>query len=167
MPAVLQRTFDRELADPKHGPSVCLRGARYLLGLNEDYILGLIADRALSFAWNVALRPLAARPRARQARREVRILVASIHHYIAHGSKPHDLAEPAAVKLLLPPGHEKPFLTTGELQRALNCVNDHILHLVEAGALQLQPNTTYRRGPNGSALVTLASFQTFLKHRRL
>ena len=149
------------IADPTFRPTVGLDGAKHLLDLNEDYILDLCADRALSYSWNIGLG---------KERRELRILRASIDHYIQQGSKPHTLAEPDAFDRLLPPGFpaaQRTWLTNGELQRALNCVSDHVLHLVEAKELQLLPRTDYRRGPNGSALITLASFRTFLQKRRL
>ena len=102
-----------------------------------------------------------------------------------HGSKPHNLTEHEAFALLLPPGWrlpkscgetvtfmagtvaERPYLTNGEIQRSLNCVSDHVLHLIESKDLTQQPKTDYRRGPNGSALVTVASFHRFIKSRRL
>lgn len=157
MPA-LQHTFDRQLADAKHRPTVGMDGAKHLLDFNEDLILSLISDRTLSFAWHIGLG---------FERREVRILRVSIDHYIAHGSKPHALTEAQALALLLPPAHAKPFLTNGEVQRALNCTSDHVLHLVEAGDLALMPGTQYGRGPAGSALITVPSFQNFITARRL
>ena len=63
-------------------PTVCLGGAKHLLDLNDDYILDLLADRTLSYSWNIGLG---------EERREVRILRASIDHYMRHGSKPHAL----------------------------------------------------------------------------
>ncbi len=168
------------LKDPTFRPTMGLDGAKHLLDLNEDYILDLVADRALSFAWNIGLG---------EERRELRLLRASIDHYMAHGSKPHALTEDQAFALLLPPGFSltpgfsqvirpaptsetvstvsRPYLTNGEIQRSLNCVSDHVLHLVESKDLKLQPKTDYRRGPNGSALITVASFERFLKSRRL
>jgi len=164
LPAATQRQLP--IKDPIFRPTVGLDGAKHILDLNEDYILDLVADRALSFAWNIGLG---------EERREIRILRASIDHYIAHGSKPHALTEPEAIALMLPPAFQfkalqsisRPYLTNGEIQRSLNCVSDHVLHLIESKALTLQPKTCYSRGPNGSALVTVSSFARFLKSRRL
>ena len=141
-------------------PTAGMESAKRDLDLNEDYILSLIADHSLSYAWDVGLG---------KDRRMVRILGASIEHFVAHGSKPHALTEDAAFALLLPPGlaPDRPYLTNGQIQRALNCVSDHVLHLIDAKDLTLQPKTDYKRGPNGSALITITSFQRFLKSRRL
>jgi hypothetical protein len=75
LPCPSQRHPD--LRDRLHRPTVGLDGAKHLLDLNEDYIIDLIADRALSHAWNIGLG---------DERREIRLLRASIDHYIAHGS---------------------------------------------------------------------------------
>ena len=96
-PKSLQRQLP--LKDPTFRPTVCLGGAKHLLDLNEDYILDLCADRALSFSWNIGLG---------EERREVRILRASIDHDILHGSKPHNPTEHEAFALLLPPGWRLP-----------------------------------------------------------
>lgn len=156
MPSPLQRPLP--LAVPAYRPLVGMDGAKHLLDLNEDYILGLIHDRALSYAWDIGIGV---------DRCCVRLLRASIDHYIQHGSRPHPLTERQVLSLILPPGHTKPFLTNPEVQRGLNCVGDHVLHLLAAGRLALQPGTTYSRGPAGSALVSVPSFENFLRNARL
>lgn len=161
IPASRQRQLP--LADPRIRPTVGMDGAKHLLDLSEDEILALLEDGRILFAWNIGLG---------EDRREVRILRHSLDDYLARLTCPPNQARPqlsedAARKLLLPPGHDKPFLTNGQIQRALNCVSDHVLHLVDAKALTLQPGTKYMRGPNGSALVTVASFGQFLTARRL
>ncbi|MEN6533051.1 MAG: hypothetical protein ABFD89_05270 [Bryobacteraceae bacterium] len=155
------------MKDPTFRPTCGLDGAKHVLDLNEDYILDLIAGKQIRFAWNIGLG---------KDRREIRILRASIDHYMAHGSKPDGLTEDAVFALLLPPGFQskldprhpdRTYLTNGEIQRSLNCVSDHVLHLVESGDLALEPKTDYGRGPNNAARITVVSFKAFLQSRRL
>ena len=166
MTAPIQRNLP--LSDARFRPTMGMDGAKHLLDLCEDEVLGLIDEALLTHAWNIGLGG---------ERREVRVLRAAVDAYIAwdQGRKDsrharpstHSLSDAAACKLLLPPGHAKPFLTNGQVQRSLNCVSDHVLHLVAAKELALQPDTEYRRGPNGTALITVSSFESFLKSRRL
>lgn len=156
------------LAVPPFRPTLGMDGAKHLLDLSEDEVISLIDQGLLSHAWNIGL----------GARREIRLLRRCIDAYAAWCANPRtgrrglpdtgSIANDAVIHLsLLPPGHDKPFLTNGQIQRALNCVSDHVLNLIAAKELAQLPDTKFGRGPAGSALVTLASFQQFLKSRRL
>ena len=144
---------------------VGMEGAKHLLDLGEDEILELIEEGRIAFAWNIGL----------GERREVRILRKSIDSYLSERdgcNADRNIVDTVptdeqALRMILPPGHQGPFLTNGQVQRSLNCVSDHVLHLVEAGALALVPKTTYRRGPAGAALVTVDSFTKFIRARRM
>ena len=157
MPLTATSQRQLPLADPRHRPTVGMDGAKHLLDLSEDEVIALIEEGKLSYAWNIGLG---------EDRREIRILRQSID---AFWEQPRGtpIPESQAFKLLLPPGHDKPYLTNPQLQRALNCVSDHVLHLVAARELTLQPKTDYGRGPNGAALITVVSFRMFLNSRRL
>ncbi len=143
-----------------HTPAVQMDGAKHLLGLTEDEVLELIESGALSFAWNAAL--------SGAGRRMVVVLRASIDFYRETlGAKRHELTDAQAFRLLLPPGHSKPFLSNGEIQRALNCGSEHVLNLFDAGELKKLPGSSIGRGPSGEALATLESFRRFIERRRL
>lgn len=169
MPATLQRNLP--LADARFRPTLGMDGAKHLLDLSEDEILALIDEGLITHAWNIAT------PSAEK--REVRILRQALDAYVTWNENPKlvparpgvpitaNYTDALIFSFLLPPSHVKPFLTNGELQRSLNCVSDHVLNLIDSRALELQPGTKYTRGPNGCALVTVTSFERFLKQRRL
>ena len=166
MPAT-QKTFDRTLAAAPFRPTVGMDGAKHLLDASEDEVMGYIEEGLLSHAWNIGLG---------HERKEPRILRAAIDAFLYWSENPKrgrglpataHTSDAAVLKLLLPPGHTKPFLTNPELQRSLNCVSEHVLNLVESRELELLPGTSIRRGPDGAALVTTASFARFIKTRRL
>jgi hypothetical protein len=148
------------IRDPRHRPTVGIEGAKHLVDVSEDELLALIEDGRVSHAWHIGLGSL---------HREVRILRRSLDNYLARldGAKVTDPTDFEALTLLLPPGHTKPFLTGTDIQRALNCVSTHVINLIEARALVLQPGTSWTTGPAGSPLVTVSSFAQFLKTRRL
>jgi hypothetical protein len=100
---------------------------------------------------------------ARAGRRAtVRVLTQSLDHYWKTGRR-LKLEWPEIFRLVSPA--EKMFLPGLEIQRSLNCDGSHITAMIRAGHLQAvkRPST----GWGGSAMVTRASFEAFLKGRRL
>ena len=143
-------------------PVMGLAAAQGTLDLGEDYVCELIEVRAL-LAWDIAS------PGAR--RRELRILVASVREYqAAHRRGIADplfrcsIPAPAAVAAVLP-AHSRPWITSPEVQRCLQCGSTHVIGLIEAKCLSILPGSTYRRGPNGAALVGRDSLSQFLTAR--
>jgi hypothetical protein len=165
MPTTFQRTFDRQLRDPRLSlPMVGIEGAFDLFGgsASECEITGL-ADEGWLWAWNIAA------PGA--TRTEWRFLTASIAH-LAGGPwdqllgsnvlpRRHPSAWPDVLALVLP-SHSKPFFTAKEIKRALNLRKQHFLNLVSSSAL---PGTDYRRGPGGSCSIARPNFIHFLEAR--
>lgn len=147
------------LQDARFRPTVSIETARVYLDEVSLHVRSLIDDGDLEWAWDVSTH--------RARRRYVRILRRCLEGYLAKGSRPESISQDAVWRSLLPPGHTKPFLSTPELERALNVERDLILDLIEAGELALLANTKPRRGQNGEALVTVESFKAFLGGRRI
>jgi hypothetical protein len=59
----------------------------------------------------------------------------------------------------------RPWISGVEIRRCLNCSSKHVMRLIECGALELRPCTTYRKGPGGSPHVNRESFARFLQQR--
>jgi hypothetical protein len=125
-----------------------------LPGHTEDDITALIEEGHLLHAWNIGLG---------QAR-DLRIWPECITHYSATlgHRKFHRTLDQVIAQMLQT---NKPYLTSSQLRLLLNCGPTHILHLVEAGALAKMPGTTYSRGPQGAALITVQSLKAFFQTR--
>lgn len=136
-------------------PVFDMRGAVEALELDEDTILSLVEDGALSHAWDIGLG---------ERRMELRILAASVGHYLVHGSKPFPLSDEEVFALLLPPGPARPFLSNAQLQRRLKCFGETILRLIKAG--ELEATGPIPMGQIG-ATITAESFKRFIKARRI
>lgn len=137
-------------------PMTSIDGAKPLLGLNEDEIMALIEDGKIRWAWDLACQS--------EHARFVRILNRSLVCY----EKPF-LGQPetldGVLELILPPSSKITGRVRGtELQRACNVSSTHIINLVEAGLLS---GGDWKRGPQGSPLITRASIARFLKERTL
>lgn len=156
MSAATQTTFTRELGPAALSPVLNMADAVETLELDEDTILSLVKDGAISHAWDIGLG---------QKRMELRILKVSVAHYLVHGSKPHLISDEEVFKLLLPPGHNPAHaLTNSQVQRRLKCFGQTILRLIEAG--ELEAIGPVPMGQQGAA-VTVESFQNFVLRRRL
>jgi len=136
-----------------------------LPGHTEDDVTALIEEGHLLHAWNIGLG---------QAR-DIRIWPECISHYLrTAGSQPSTINHQPSTRryprtldqvIAQMLQTNKPYLTSSQLRLLLNCGPTHILHLVEAGALSLMPGTTYTRGPQGAALITIQSLKAFFQNR--
>lgn len=159
MTAMLQRKFP--LADKTLCPVLDIAGARSALpGHDEDDVLALIEDGSLEWAWNIALVV------GEGIRKEPRILKVCVENYLSTaGSRPLNWSEARAFREFL--RGDKPFVYGTELRLLWNCSSTHIIALIEAKELKVQPGTTWDRGPGNSPLITRASVEGFLKRRRM
>lgn len=148
----VQRTL---LHVPEVHLTLPLSGARVLLARDDDQLHELIELGRLEWVWNIAT------PEARN--RELRFLVAELRGFSDLRSPISDL--PAVIGRLL--GEEKPFVDGTAFRRAFNCDSDHVLNLIRAGTLAVLPNTSWRRGPNGTPAIAWASAVRFVKERKL
>jgi hypothetical protein len=139
-----------------------------LPGHDEDDILALIDDGLLLHAWNIATVA-----NSEKKRREIRIFPACVDYYKRTQKKGFPLSAGQALTQLfgrpldvIKPG-EKPFVTSKRLSLLLNCGTTHIIGLIETKQLSVLPGTSWGTGPNGAALITLASIHQFFKTRAL
>ena len=160
MTATLQRKLP--LADATLCPVLTISGVRSELpGHDEDDVLALIEEGALEFAWNIALRV------GDGIRREPIVLKKCVAHYLASGgARPLNWTDARAFKEFFN-GDEKPFIYGTTLKLLWNCSGTHIIALIEARELKVQPGTTWDRGPGNSPVITRASVEGFLKRRRM
>ena len=94
---------------------------------------------------------------------ELRVLTKSIEFFRATGGrKYHELEWPQIFRLVVP--HKKPIVTGLEIRRALLCDRGHVENLIHNGCLTAVKKS--QPGPGGSWVVTLESFENFLKLRR-
>ncbi|HBJ87118.1 MAG TPA: hypothetical protein DDZ88_25315 [Verrucomicrobiales bacterium] len=156
MPAT-QRQF------PIDDPAVVLASVatarHHLRGYNEDAILDLIESGELLYAWNIGLGPT----------RLVRIWPACLEYYQKNPASAWKFpqTEDQVLSEMLRRVGDKPFIRSYALRLIFNCSATHITNLLHAGALRVLPNTTWGRGPSGSALITITSVKQFLVERRL
>ena len=150
-------TFQKwfNLGDPTFRPTVDLNGAMAILDRDALQVDDLLSS-GLLIAFNIAVE--------RDARRELRFLCASLDHFKNTG-KAQGLEFATILRFLLP--HDKPILTNGEIQRALNCSSEIVIDLVNADELELVPKTTFRRGHGGEAVITAQSFSEFIGERQV
>jgi len=126
-----------------------------LPGHDEDDILAMIEDGQLEYAWNIGL----------GASRTIRIYPACIDHYLrTGGTRPFRGTCSDHIRRSL---GGKPFTTGTRLALLLNCGGTHVINLVEADALCLQPGTAWSPGPHGSPLITMQSIEQFFAQRRI
>lgn len=95
---------------------------------------------------------------------ELRILTRSVEHFrtLKH-KRVCDMEWSQIFRLIVP--HQKPIVTGLEVQRGLNCDRGHVENLVIAGHLTALKKSA--PGPGGSWVVTTASYEKFLKTRKL
>jgi hypothetical protein len=149
----VQRQMD--LRDPRYRPMANVNTAMRDLDLSAEDVGALVESGDL-MAFNIALNP--------QGRKELRILTASIAHYLQTlGSRPFPHTLHSQLSTILP--HDKPMLSGVEVQRALNCDSGTVINLVEARALKLVPRTDYGAGRGCTPSITRESFIAFLKAR--
>ena len=131
-----------------------------LPGHDEDDIKALWEEGFLLYAWNIGLGEAI----------EARILPDCIEHYQRTlGSRPDPRTETQVTAALLKAMRveHKPYVPVSAVRLLLNCSSTQVYNLIEAKLLKVQPGTTWTTGPNGSALVSVESFKTFLQTRRL
>jgi hypothetical protein len=170
--------FQKEMSlnDARWRPMLELGAVKGILDLGEAEVRSLLDEGKLT-GWDIGLG---------DTRRELRLWTPSVRATLATrclgiGTTPQPglPEDPQVVKArtlqptkeelwksLLPPGHTRAFLTNPELQRMMNCTSSHVIALVQAGEVMLQPDTDYGRGVYGAALVTVASVRAFLERRR-
>ncbi len=154
----IQTTFTKKLAPQKRRCLMALDAVRQELELPEHKLDDVLKSGVLAYVWDIG---------TGEHRGTLKVLPDCVEHYHAHGSKPFPLSEPEVFTLLLPPGHQKPFVENLDLQFLFGCSSDHVLNLVRAGDLKLLAGTSYHRGPKGSALITVDSFREFMTTRRM
>lgn len=152
----LQRKFP--LRDKTLCPVLTVSGVRSALpGHDEDDVLALIEDGSLEWAWNIALHV------GDGIKKEPRILKSCVERY---GSINH---QPSTINPLSEffNGDDKPFLFGTTLRLLFNCSSTHVIALIEAKELRVQPGSSWDRGPGNSPLVTRSSVEAFMKRRRM
>ena len=128
-----------------------IRGVMPILDKDEDQVLRLIEEGQLRWAWNVAL------SKDRGAM-ELRVLPQAVGDFMA--GRPCKIEFEEVVNAL---AHgETETITAKEIDAALNVSRLHVYDLIGAGHLKA---SGWRRGPGGSARVSLASFLRFLRQR--
>ena len=140
-------------------PLMPMSALMWRLDLDEKDVVVLIETQALLWSFNIAM------PGCQ--RRAIRVLTESVENLVYSRKGPHADEESEwkrVARLIFP---DKAIVTTGELARSLNCRADHIMHLVAAREIKLQPGTSYHRGPKGSAQFVTANAVTWLRKRRL
>ena len=131
-----------------------------LPGHDEDDIKALWEEGHILYAWNIGLGEAI----------EARLLPDSIDHYKrTQGARPDPRTEPQVITSLLRAlrVEHKAIVCARALRLLLNCSSTQIYNLLDAKLLKIQPGTTWTTGPNGSAIITIDSFKTFLQTRRL
>ena len=124
--------------------------------LDEDDVLAAVLDHTLSPAFDLGL----------EARRDLRITRSALDFYRQTlGSRRRRISDREMFEELLK-GHDgKPWIAGERVRFILNCSSTHLINLIDGGDLGQMPGTSYRRGPNGSAQIPLASFKDFMKRR--
>ena len=135
-------------------PLLPVRGVCSLIDKSEDFVLALIEDGKIAWAFDVSLRGP-----ERGRSKELRVLPAAVADYM-HG-RPCELTWASVFSLLLPDG---PIVTSLEIYRMLNVSGTHLYNLVRAK--QIVPCSTWRRGPKGKAQFAVVGFKEFLRARR-
>ena len=130
--------------------------ARGVLGREENEVLEMIDDGRIACAWNIAAD-------AESARRELRLLAASVHD--AKHEAPSTVPDLNHAIALVLAREAKPFIKSSRLRRLWLCSSELVIDLIDAGELAQVKNTDYRAGRNGGALITKESVIAFLKRR--
>lgn len=127
---------------------------------NEDYILALVDEGILPFAWDLAGKD--------SKRRELRLLMTDFKEWVknptawlARGADTRNHEE--VIASLFP--HSRPELRGTELQRMFSCGHSHIINLIKDGLLTA--TTEILTGPNGSPKITRLSIVQLLIARRV
>lgn len=134
--------------------------------LDEDDVLAAVLDHTLAPAFDLGL----------GGRRDLRVLPSALDFYRQTlGSRRRRISERELLEELLRgqkpadqrPGNSEGWLAGEAVRLILNCGSTHLINLIDDGELAQMPGTSYRRGPNGSAQIPVASLKDFLKRRLL
>jgi hypothetical protein len=138
------------------------------LNMSAKEVAALLDDGSLR-GFNIAANP--------RGIRELRILTASIGHYLAAvRNKPWLFCLPENQRMQIEPGatlldlllpHQRPFVLGTELQFALNCGSNLVMALFRTQQIKLIEDTKWKAGPAGSPLATRESVEQLLKARLL
>ena len=122
-------------------------------GHDEDAVLALIQEGLILHAWNIGL----------GVAQDIRILPASLDHYErTRGSSPDPLTADQALLSIHTALGGKPFTTGRKLKLLFNCSSSHITNLINAGRIDLLPDTQWGKGPHGSPTITWLSIAKFI-----
>ncbi len=125
------------------------------LDMNAEEVRSLVQLGYL-IGFNIAVSDL--------SKAELRILTRSVEHFrtLKH-KRVCDMEWAQIFRLIVP--HQKPIVTGLEVQRGLNCDRGHVENLVIAGHLTALKKSA--PGPGGSWTISRASFEAFMKGRKL
>lgn len=132
-----------------------------LPGFDEDDVLAAVLDHTMSPAFDLGM----------GGRRDLRVSPSAVEFYRkTGGSRRRRISDAEMFTEVLrgcsPHGPLGQTWIAGERVRMiLNCSSTHLINLIDDGELEQMPGTNYRRGPNGSAQIPLASFKGLLKRR--
>jgi hypothetical protein len=127
-------------------------GLRSVLGCHENYVVDLVETGRLLWAFDLG---------STLRTREIRVLPQCVDDFQAE--RECDLEWEQVAKLVTP--HDKPLVTSLEIQRSCNVTSTHVSTLI--GQKQLKQVRKGRTGPGNSAILTSASFLEFLRKRAL
>ena len=135
-------------------PLLPIQGVMSLVAMTQDQALALIDEGKLLWAWDLGLQHKRAR------RRLLRVLPACVADFLV--SRECLLEFQDVLSQLLPPTGAA--VTVASVSMLLNVTNDFVYALASRGELKLL--TRCRKGPGGSARISVPSFIEFLKQRR-
>lgn len=128
---------------------------------DEDDILRLIEGGELEYAWNIGMSG---------HRLEPRIFPKCVFHYLAtRGREPFKQSESEVLRELLSAvgADGQPGIKANTL-RLLFCCSVGLIHdLLRNRTLEQVAGSAWGRGPYGSPLISVASFERFLGERRM
>lgn len=164
LPPASSHSADRQTAAPmahdgrRGWPLACIGTCRSFLGLNEDRILEMLEEGALSPAWNIS-------PTLHAHRRELRVLPEALTAFRAGGR-----CEMTWEQILdrITPSDDDQF-STALVSRALNCSNTSVIALISGGLLKARGARGargWRTGPGQGAKISRESLLKFLAARR-
>jgi hypothetical protein len=136
-----------------------------LPGHDEDDILHLIESGGIAFAWDIS----AADSDSDRHIREIRIYPPCVEHYLqCGGHRPFPRFDHQVITHLVNIVAEgKPFTTAEKFSLLLNCGTELIYRLIAQNRVRVLPNTTWRRGRGGSALLDAHSLKKFFGDARV
>jgi hypothetical protein len=143
-----------------HRPLVSAAFAETILDCDRAKIKSLVDTGELLWCFNLST--------TQSETRELRILARCLVEYMTgkfSPAAPSPMEWPKVLaEIFSTPGQP---VTTGQIVRAWSVSSDHVGKLRSVGLIQLEPGTTYRRGPGGEAIFSWASVDSFLRGRRV